>query len=113
MNRSACCSWIWIARGGDEDLSISKPHSADDTERVVQVYKGLRGRVQDVAIKCMPHRMTSRQALARLREEVQVSICINACPQNPWASPVATARFLVNVQDLRCNLNNGKKRKGG
>ncbi len=42
-----------------------------------QVYKGLRGRVQDVAVKCMPHRMASRQALARLREEVQVSAAIN------------------------------------
>ena len=42
--------------------------------RTSQVFKGLRGRVQDVAVKRMPHRMTSKKALARLRDEVQVHI---------------------------------------
>jgi len=44
------------------------------------VFKGLRGRVQDVAVKRMPHRMTSKKALARLRDEVQV--CVGNRPEH-------------------------------
>ena len=93
-----------------------------------QVYKGLRGRVQDVAVKCMPHRMASRQALARLREEVQVhalavdppsqlaavdTTIVACCDRQPMLFKVSTSRkrdqsIVTKKKLVQCSLGRSR-----
>lgn len=75
--RRACICVVGCAKFGTASISACAPGSGRSLNAVRipcgQVYKGMRFRVQEVAVKRPAPALRTVQALARLQEEVQVS----------------------------------------